>query len=87
MEKKNNGNQTPIINSESSSGAIVLYNFFKGEAVAKIKLSTENRIPHTIQYSENYQVLLSAGYEKKISIYEINKIYLDSTHKGELTGH
>lgn len=65
----------------------MLYDFFKGEAVAKIKLSAESRIPHTLQYSEHYQMLLSAGYEKKISIYEINKVYLDSTYKGELTGH
>lgn len=32
-------------------------------------------------------MLLSAGYEKKISIFEINKTFLDTNKKGELTGH
>ena len=47
----------------------MFYDFFKGEAVAKIELNPDSRVPHTIQYSENYQVILLAGYEKKISIY------------------
>ena len=62
--------------------SIILYDFFKGEVVARVKLNEDNRVPHTIQYSETYQVLFSAGYEKKISIYEINKAYLDTNLKG-----
>lgn len=42
---------------------------------------------HTLKYSEEYQVLLSAGFEKKISLFEINSQYLDSTLKGEFLGH
>ena len=42
---------------------------------------------HTIKYSEEYQILLAAGFEKKINIFEINERYLDSWLRGELLGH
>ena len=42
---------------------------------------------HTLKYSQEYQILLSAGFEKKISLFEINNQYLDSSLKGELLGH
>jgi WD40 repeat protein len=45
------------------------------------------RAPHTIHYSNTYQVLLSAGYEKKINIFEINHKYLETNLKGQLLGH
>jgi WD40 repeat protein len=32
-------------------------------------------------------VLLSAGYEKKISVFEVNPTFLDTCKRGSLTGH
>jgi hypothetical protein len=55
--------------------------------VAKIDLGVEGRIPHTIQYSEEYQVIITASYEKKINLYEIHPKYLDTNLKGSLLGH
>lgn len=42
---------------------------------------------HTLRYSEEYQILLSAGFEKRISLFEINTVFLDTSLKGELLGH
>jgi WD40 repeat protein len=30
---------------------------------------------------------LSAGFEKRISLFDINTVYLDTSLKGELLGH
>lgn len=37
---------------------------------------------HTLRYSEEYQILLSAGFEKRISLFEINTVFLDTSLKG-----
>jgi hypothetical protein len=45
------------------------------------------RIPHTLLYSESYQVLFMSGLEKKIRIYDLHPVYMDASLKGELIGH
>lgn len=42
---------------------------------------------HTLRFSEEHEVLLSAGLEKRISLFHISTTYLDSSLKGELLGH
>ena len=59
----------------------------KREIVAEIDTKFERRMLHTIRYSEEYQILLAAGYEKKINLFEIHPKYLDSWLQGELLGH
>lgn len=65
---------------------ITLYNFFTGEIMNEISCA-DDRVPHTIQYSEQFQILFTAGLEKKIKLWEISPIYMDSSLKGELIGH
>lgn len=47
---------------------VVVYNYFNGHIVTEIDLLGQ-RIPHTILYSETYQVLFMSGLEKKIKVY------------------
>jgi len=47
-------------------------NLKRGEIVGEIDTKIERRMLHTLRYSEEYQVLLSAGYERKIYLFEIN---------------
>ena len=65
---------------------VVVYNYFNGHIVTEIDLLGQ-RIPHTILYSETYQVLFMSGLEKKIKIYELHPKFMDATLKGELIGH
>ena len=41
----------------------------------------------SINYSDDYQVLLTSGYENIVNIYTIDATYGDSTLVGQLVGH
>ncbi len=64
----------------------MLYNFYNGHIITEIDLQGQ-RIPHTIVYSEVYQVLFMSGLEKKVKIYDVHPRYMDASLKGELVGH
>ena len=38
-------------------------------------------------YSTSYQILITAGFENTIQLYEINPYFHDATKKGKLIGH
>ena len=42
---------------------------------------------HHIEYSYDYQALITVGYENIINIFSINPNYFDSTKEGRLVGH
>jgi len=42
---------------------------------------------HSFVFSNSYQVLLTAGYENNISVFDINAEYLDHNLIGKLVGH
>ena len=42
---------------------------------------------HSVLYFETYQVLITAGYENSISVYQINPVFLDHDLIGKLIGH
>jgi len=42
---------------------------------------------HSLKYFNTYQVLVTAGYENSISIFEIHPQYLDQSLLGKLIGH
>ena len=73
--------------ASSEPTRIQLMSLRRGEVMAEIDTKMERRVLHTIRYSEEYQVLLSAGYEKKISLFEIDTDHLDSSLRGQLLGH
>ena len=64
---------------------VTIWNFFKETLVIKIDL-THGGI-HSMAFSINYQVILTAGYENSISIFSIHPKYFDHTLVGKLTGH
>jgi WD40 repeat protein len=42
---------------------------------------------HSLHFSTAYQVLVAAGYENTLSVFQINPFYFDVTLKGKLIGH
>lgn len=64
---------------------ITIWDLFKRNLIFTIDLSQGGI--HSLIYFYTYQVLVTAGYENCISIYEINPIYLDHDLIGKLIGH
>lgn len=73
--------------SHGESAKIQVLSLGRGEVLTEIDTKIERRMLHTLKYSEEYQVLLAAGYERRISLFEINTAYLDTSLRGELLGH
>ena len=69
-----------------TEATVVIYDYFNGQIVTEINLQGM-RIPHTLLYSETYQVLFMSGLEKRIKIYDLHPVYMDASLKGELIGH
>ncbi len=65
----------------NAEATVVIYNYYNGHIITEIDLQGM-RIPHTIIYSEIYQVLFMCGLEKKIRIYDMHPIYMDASLKG-----
>ena len=65
---------------------ISLYHFLTGEMKVNV-YQPNGKIPHSISFSNLYQVLLTAGFEKELTVYEINPKDMDYNVKGELIGH
>lgn len=66
---------------------IGVYNIQRKSLVVEIEVVGSRGGLHTLWFSTEYQVLLAAGYDSTMSIYEIDPTYFDATLKGKLIGH
>lgn len=64
---------------------LTIWDFNSKLLILKINLSQGGI--HSLKFFNTYQVLITAGYENTISIWEINPNFLDHSHLGTLIGH
>lgn len=64
---------------------VTIWDFYKRNMVHYIDLTAGGI--HSLLFFNSYQVLISAGYENSISVYQINPFYLEHDLLGKLIGH
>ena len=74
-----------LVAVSSVSKNITLWDFKKKALVLEIKFPKSGI--HKMVYSNTFQTLITAGFEHRISLWEINPVHLDCTKVGQLVGH
>lgn len=64
---------------------ITIWNFKQAQMIQVIEIPRAGI--HSLVYSHNYQVILSAGYENNINLFQINPVFYDTFQVGRLIGH
>ena len=74
-----------LVAISSLNKVITFWDFRRKSIVLELDL-TQGGI-HSMSWSNDYQILITAGYQNKINLWSVNPVYLDVTLVGELIGH
>ena len=74
-----------LVAAASLDRLIMIWDLKKRSLILLVDL-TEGGI-HSLAFFNTYQILVTAGYENNISIFQINPTFLDYDLKGKLIGH
>lgn len=77
----------PKSKTEGEQAVICIYNMQKKSLVVEIEVHGSRGGLHSLYFSSEYQVLIAAGYENTMSVFEIDPVYFDATLKGQFIGH
>ena len=70
----------------AADNIITLWNFIDKPNFL-FKIETDHSKLHTLKFFNTHQVLLTAGFDYKVNVYNVHSQYYDHSKVAELTGH